>query len=126
MLAKALATGDMLCDGRLTVGLGVGGRVEDYVAVGADSGSQTIREMAERVAVMKRVWAGEKVADSVLPVGPAPVQKAGPAPGRDSRTQDAPQRGQVGRRPGGDDHGSRRRQAERTVRRRALGVGRRR
>jgi alkanesulfonate monooxygenase SsuD/methylene tetrahydromethanopterin reductase-like flavin-dependent oxidoreductase (luciferase family) len=27
---------------------------------------------------MKRVWAGEKVTDSVLPVGPAPVQDGGP------------------------------------------------
>jgi alkanesulfonate monooxygenase SsuD/methylene tetrahydromethanopterin reductase-like flavin-dependent oxidoreductase (luciferase family) len=78
MLAKALATGDMLCGGRLTVGLGVGGRVEDYVAVGADPSTQTIRGMAERVAVMKRVWAGEKVTESVLPVGPGPVQAGGP------------------------------------------------
>jgi alkanesulfonate monooxygenase SsuD/methylene tetrahydromethanopterin reductase-like flavin-dependent oxidoreductase (luciferase family) len=78
MLAKALATGDMLCDGRLTVGLGVGGRVEDYVAVGADPSTQTIRGMAEQVAVMKRVWAGEKITESVLPVGPAPVQPGGP------------------------------------------------
>ncbi len=77
-LAKALATGDMLSGGRLTVGLGVGGRREDYEAVGADPGSQTMRGMAERVAVMKRVWAGEKVTDSVVPVGPAPVQQAGP------------------------------------------------
>ena len=36
LLAKSLATGDMLCDGRLTVGIGVGGRHEDYRAVGAD------------------------------------------------------------------------------------------
>src|SRR3984893_19342435 len=34
--------------------------------------------MAERVAVMRRVWAGEKVTESVLPVGPAPVQPGGP------------------------------------------------
>jgi alkanesulfonate monooxygenase SsuD/methylene tetrahydromethanopterin reductase-like flavin-dependent oxidoreductase (luciferase family) len=34
--------------------------------------------MAERVAVMKRVWAGEKLTESVLPVGPAPVQAGGP------------------------------------------------
>jgi alkanesulfonate monooxygenase SsuD/methylene tetrahydromethanopterin reductase-like flavin-dependent oxidoreductase (luciferase family) len=27
---------------------------------------------------MKRVWAGEKVTDSVLPVGPLPVQSGGP------------------------------------------------
>ena len=50
MLAKALATGDMLCGGRLTVGIGVGGRHEDYRAVGADPKTQTMREMAERVA----------------------------------------------------------------------------
>ncbi len=78
MLAKALATGDMLSGGRLTVGVGVGGRHEDYVAAGADPATQTMREMAERVAVMKRVWAGEKVTDSTLPVGPPPVQTGGP------------------------------------------------
>ena len=78
MLAKALATGDVLCGGRLTVGIGVGGRHEDYHAVGADPATQTMRGMAERVALMKRVWAGEKLTDSVLPVGPAPVQAGGP------------------------------------------------
>ena len=67
MLAKALATGDMLSGGRLTVGLGIGGRREDYEAVGADPATQTMRGMADRVAVMKRVWAGEKVTDSVVP-----------------------------------------------------------
>jgi len=39
MCAKALATGDLLSGGRLTVGVGVGGRHEDYHAVGADPGS---------------------------------------------------------------------------------------
>ena len=78
MLAKGLASGDVLSGGRLTVGLGVGGRHEDYHAVGADPATQTMRAMAERVAVMKRVWAGEKITESVLPVGPAPVQPGGP------------------------------------------------
>jgi alkanesulfonate monooxygenase SsuD/methylene tetrahydromethanopterin reductase-like flavin-dependent oxidoreductase (luciferase family) len=78
MLAKQLATGDMLSGGRLTVGIGVGGRHEDYQAVGADPATQTMRGLAERVAVMKRVWAGEKVTPSVLPVGPPPVQTGGP------------------------------------------------
>lgn len=77
-LAKSLATGDMLSAGRLTVGLGIGGRVEDYEAVGADPATQTMRGMADSVAVMKRVWAGEKVTDSVVPVGPPPVQEGGP------------------------------------------------
>lgn len=78
MLAKALATADMLSGGRLTVGIGSGGREEDYRAVGADPKTQTIRDMADRVAVMKRVWAGEKITESVLPVGPPPVQPGGP------------------------------------------------
>lgn len=78
MLAKGLATGDMLSGGRLTVGIGVGGRQEDYDAVGADMATQTMRGMAERVAIMKRVWAGERVTESVLPVGPSPVQPGGP------------------------------------------------
>ncbi len=78
LLAKALATADMLSGGRLIVGIGSGGREEDYRAVGADPKTQTIRDMADRVAVMKRVWAGEKITDSVLPVGPAPVQPGGP------------------------------------------------
>lgn len=77
-LAKALATGDRLSGGRLTVGLGVGGREEDYRAAGADLATQTIAGMAERVAAMRQVWAGERVADAVRPVGPPPVQPGGP------------------------------------------------
>lgn len=78
MLAKALATGDRLSKGRLTAGFGVGGRDEDYRAVGAELSTKTMAGMADRVAVMKRVWAGEKVSESVRPVGPPPVQHGGP------------------------------------------------
>ena len=77
-LAKALATADMLCSGRLSVGVGIGGREEDYRAVGATESMRTMQQMADRVAVMRRVWAGEKVTDAVLPVGPQPVQPGGP------------------------------------------------
>src|SRR3954471_2122176 len=41
-LAKALATGDRLSGGRLTVGVGVGGRDEDYRVAGADLTTRTI------------------------------------------------------------------------------------
>ena len=77
-LAKALATADRLSHGRLTVGVGVGGREEDYRAAGADPATQTMQQMADRVAVMRRVWAGEDVTGATLPVGPAPLQAGGP------------------------------------------------
>jgi alkanesulfonate monooxygenase SsuD/methylene tetrahydromethanopterin reductase-like flavin-dependent oxidoreductase (luciferase family) len=77
-LAKHLATVDVLCDGRLSVGLGVGGRLEDYRASGADAKGRTQAELARRVALMRRVWAGERVRDTLLPIGPPPVQPGGP------------------------------------------------
>ncbi|GAA1460308.1 LLM class flavin-dependent oxidoreductase [Williamsia maris] len=78
LLAKSLATGDQLSRGRLTVGFGVGGRREDYRAAGADPATQTMRGMADRVAVMQRVWRGENVTGATLPVGPPPVRAGGP------------------------------------------------
>ena len=78
MLAKALATADQLCGGRLTAGLGVGGREEDYRAVRADLSTRTIAGLAQCATVMKQVWAGEHVGDAVRPVGPLPVQPGGP------------------------------------------------
>jgi alkanesulfonate monooxygenase SsuD/methylene tetrahydromethanopterin reductase-like flavin-dependent oxidoreductase (luciferase family) len=78
LLAKSLATVDQLSRGRLTVGLGVGGRVEDYVAAGVDPKTRTHRDLARRVDIMKRVWAREKVVDTIEPVGPRPLQPGGP------------------------------------------------
>lgn len=77
-LAKSLATGDMLSDGRLTVGLGIGGRHEDYHAVGADTNRQNMRALADSATLMRRVWAGEQLTESVVPVGPRSIQPGGP------------------------------------------------
>ncbi|MBM9461167.1 LLM class flavin-dependent oxidoreductase [Nocardioides sp. zg-536] len=78
LLAKALATGDRLAGGRLSVGLGVGGRDEDYAAVGADLADRTMADLAERASVLRRVWAGENLTGATRPVGPAPHREGGP------------------------------------------------
>jgi alkanesulfonate monooxygenase SsuD/methylene tetrahydromethanopterin reductase-like flavin-dependent oxidoreductase (luciferase family) len=78
LLAKGLSTADRLSGGRLSVGVGVGGREEDYRVVDADLDTRTIGTMAGAVATMRRVWAGERIADAVRPVGPPPVRDGGP------------------------------------------------
>ncbi len=77
MLAKQLATIDVLSDGRFVAGLGVGGREQDYQSVDAPLGHRLTR-LAKSVDTMRRVWRGEPVVEGALPVGPAPVQEGGP------------------------------------------------
>jgi len=77
--AKELATIDVICEGRLTLGVGAGAREEDYQAVGAEFGKKRLSQLEAQVATMKRVWAGEIVVDGPLrPVEPAPIQVGGP------------------------------------------------
>ena len=78
LLAKALATADRLCGGRLTVGVGVGGREQDYRAAGADLSTQTIRGLRERVEALQAVWSGRSLVEGAAPIGPPPVQPGGP------------------------------------------------
>ncbi len=77
MIAKQLATIDVLCGGRLDVAVGVGGRGQDYAALGVpDSGRHARLDMA--VAELRELWAGGAAADGHA-VGPMPVQPRGPA-----------------------------------------------
>lgn len=76
LLAKQLATVDSLAGGRLTVGIAVGGREDDYTATGSDfhrRGAAFDAQLAE----MRAVWAGE-ARGTAGAVGPAPVQDGGP------------------------------------------------
>jgi alkanesulfonate monooxygenase SsuD/methylene tetrahydromethanopterin reductase-like flavin-dependent oxidoreductase (luciferase family) len=75
--AKQMATIDVLSGGRLTVGVGVGGRDQDYAALGIPFERRFAR-LDEQVAMMLRVWRGEIVVDGLPPVGPEPVQPGGP------------------------------------------------
>lgn len=79
LLAKQIATGDMLSHGRLTVGLGTGGREEDYQALDIDLAGRRHAHMADIVRRMREVWAGTPVLDgNPGTVGPPPVQPGGP------------------------------------------------
>jgi alkanesulfonate monooxygenase SsuD/methylene tetrahydromethanopterin reductase-like flavin-dependent oxidoreductase (luciferase family) len=77
LTAKELASVDVLADGRLTVGVGVGGREHDYRAVGASFARRWDR-LDEGVATMRAVWRGEAPFEGAEPVGPPPVQAGGP------------------------------------------------
>ena len=75
--AKKMASVDVLSGGRLTMGIGVGGREHDYRALGA-SYLRRWQRMDEQVTVMRRIWSGEPPFDGADPVGPEPVQTGGP------------------------------------------------
>ena len=77
VVAKWAATVDVLSGGRLTLGVGVGGRREDYDATGTSFASRHQR-LDEQVEAMRQVWKGDPPTADVNPVGPAPVQAGGP------------------------------------------------
>jgi alkanesulfonate monooxygenase SsuD/methylene tetrahydromethanopterin reductase-like flavin-dependent oxidoreductase (luciferase family) len=76
-VAKQMASLDVLSNGRLTVGVGVGGREHDYRAISA-SMARRWQRMDEQVATMRRIWRGTPPFDGADPVGPPPVQPGGP------------------------------------------------
>ena len=77
ILAKQAASIDAISNGRLTLGLGVGGREDDFTAAGV-SIHERGRIFDAQLALMRRVWAGEAPAEGVAPIGPAPVRPGGP------------------------------------------------
>ena len=78
LLAKRLASIDVISGGRLVVGIGAGGREDDYRSAGTNFENRW-RRIDDNVAVMRGAWAGELPWESAFgPVGPAPVQPGGP------------------------------------------------
>jgi alkanesulfonate monooxygenase SsuD/methylene tetrahydromethanopterin reductase-like flavin-dependent oxidoreductase (luciferase family) len=79
LAAKQTATLDVLSGGRLVVGVGVGGREEDYLAVDAAWTPAPLARLERQVRRMRAAWRGEPVVEGALrPVEPAPVQAGGP------------------------------------------------
>lgn len=80
LMAKQFATIDVISNGRLTVGIGTGGRKEDYESIGADWANHRMAKLQDNANIMRRVWLGDA---TVLPkakriVEPLPVQAGGP------------------------------------------------
>ncbi len=76
-VAKQAATLDVLSGGRLTLGVGVGGREEDYRALGR-SFQRRFDRLDAQVARLRELWAGEPPGEGLDEVGPRPVQDAIP------------------------------------------------
>jgi alkanesulfonate monooxygenase SsuD/methylene tetrahydromethanopterin reductase-like flavin-dependent oxidoreductase (luciferase family) len=71
LLAKGAASVHRLSDGRLTLGLAVGGRRDDFEAVG--NGFETRgRRFEQQIDVMTSVWRGEQLSDTKQPSVPLP------------------------------------------------------
>lgn len=73
LLAKQAASVDQLSGGRLTLGLGVGARDDDFAASGT-SFSDRGRRFDRMLDVMHRAWKGEPVEGARKPVSPPPVR----------------------------------------------------
>jgi alkanesulfonate monooxygenase SsuD/methylene tetrahydromethanopterin reductase-like flavin-dependent oxidoreductase (luciferase family) len=77
LVAKEIATLDVLSSGRVTVCVGVGGREQDYRAVGAPF-VERFATLDAQVAELRRLWASEPVFEGAPAVGPQCVQAGGP------------------------------------------------
>lgn len=79
LAAKQVATLDVLSGGRVVLGVGVGGREEDYRALGARFDRGRWARLEQGVALLRRAWAGERVVEGALgAVEPRPLQPGGP------------------------------------------------
>lgn len=75
LTAKEAATLDVLSNGRVAVTIGIGGRENDYRAVGAPFDHRHQR-MDDQAAEMRRVWRGEPIFEGADEVGPVSPQGA--------------------------------------------------
>jgi alkanesulfonate monooxygenase SsuD/methylene tetrahydromethanopterin reductase-like flavin-dependent oxidoreductase (luciferase family) len=69
LLAKVTACLDQISEGRLTLGLGVGGRPDDY-QLAERAFSDRGRRFDADLELLHQAWAGQPVAGSQFPVGP--------------------------------------------------------
>jgi len=76
LFAKQAASLDRLSGGRLVLGLGLGGREDDFAASGVSTQGRG-RRLEEQITMMKRVWSGEEFGYTGA-IGPEPARPGGP------------------------------------------------
>ncbi len=76
LFAKQAASLDRLSGGRLVLGLGLGGRDDDYAASALPTTGKG-RRLDQQLADMKRIWSGERYGHAGA-IGPEPVRRGGP------------------------------------------------
>jgi alkanesulfonate monooxygenase SsuD/methylene tetrahydromethanopterin reductase-like flavin-dependent oxidoreductase (luciferase family) len=77
LLARQAATIDVLSGGRLTLGIGIGVRENDYLATGFDFHRRG-RRAEEQLPILRRLWAGQAMSNDVGPIGPQSRRPGGP------------------------------------------------
>jgi alkanesulfonate monooxygenase SsuD/methylene tetrahydromethanopterin reductase-like flavin-dependent oxidoreductase (luciferase family) len=77
LMAKKLATLDVLSGGRVDVVVGVGGRDQDYKAA-ERSFARRHQALDDQIAELRRLWAGGALAAGEASVGPPCAQPGGP------------------------------------------------
>lgn len=77
LLARQAATIDVLSKGRLTLGVGIGVRDNDYLAAGFDFHRRG-RRAEEQLPMLRRLWAGESLSEKIGPIGPPSPRVGGP------------------------------------------------
>lgn len=77
LLARQAATLDVLSNGRLTLGVGIGVRKNDYDASGFDFHRRG-RRAEEQLPVLRRLWAGEPLSTAIGQIGPRSPRPSGP------------------------------------------------
>ncbi len=77
LLARQAATLDVISNRRLTLGIGIGVRPNDYLATGFDFHRRG-RRSEEQLATLRRLWAGEALSQNIGPIGPPASRPGGP------------------------------------------------
>ena len=77
LFAKQAASLDALSGGRLTLGLGIGAREDDYLAASVPFKKRG-KLFDEELETLTKIWSGQPLSDKIGPIGPKPAQAEGP------------------------------------------------